>query len=262
MAWSRAKANIYEYGVHMPLAIRWRNQVSGRRNVTDLISLIDLAPLFLQAAGEAIPEGMSGRSLLGILKSTKSGLVDASRDSVFLGQERHTPYVRANDVGYPCRAIRTDRYLYIRNLKPDRWPEGDTFFGGGPSSSRALYIDQCDNPNIQRYIRLAWAQRPAVELYDIKADPGCINNLAGSSKHAQEQNRLRDKLNNTLCEQGDPRIAGDDRYDKQEYFKADYWKEARLKYLKEVEKVHKVMETVGWNHGHVASPRTQPEANK
>ena len=41
--------------------------------------LIDLAPSFLQAAGEAIPEGMSGRSLLSILRSKKSGLVDASR---------------------------------------------------------------------------------------------------------------------------------------------------------------------------------------
>jgi N-sulfoglucosamine sulfohydrolase len=262
MAWSRAKANIYEYGVHMPLAIRWGNQVPGKRNVTDLVSLIDLAPSFLQAAGEAIPKGMSGRSLLSILKSNKSGLVDASRDSVLLGQERHTPYVRANDVGYPCRAIRTDRYLYIRNLKPDRWPEGDTFFGGGSSSSRALYIAQCDNPNIQRYIRLAWAQRPAEELYDIKADPDCIKNLAGNSKHAQGQKTLRDKLNSILREQGDPRIAGDDRYDEQEYFKADYWKEARLKYLKEVEKVHKVMESAGWEHGRVIGPLRQPEANK
>jgi uncharacterized sulfatase len=261
MPWSRAKANIYEYGVHMPLAIRWGNQVSGKRNVTDLVSLIDLAPSFLQAAGEAIPKGMSGRSLLSILKSKKSGLVDDSRDTVFLGQERHTPYVRASDVGYPCRAIRTDRYLYIRNLKPDRWPEGDTFFGGGPSSSRALYIDQCDNPNIQRYIRLAWAKRPAEELYDIKVDPDCINNLAGSSNHAQEQNRLRNKLNNTLREQDDPRIAGDDRYDKQEYFKADYWKKTRTKYLMEVEKVHKVMETVGWKHGRI-SPVTESKANK
>jgi hypothetical protein len=109
---------------------------------------------------------------------------------------------------------------------------------------------------------LAWAKRPAEELYDIKADPDCINNLAGSPKHAQEQNWLRDKLNNTLREQGDPRIAGDDRYDKQEYFKADYWKEARLKYLEETRGVHEVMETAGWNHGRVISPMTQPEPNR
>jgi len=262
MAWSRAKANIYEYGVHMPLAVRWGAQVRPKRSVTDLVSLIDLAPSFLDAAGVPIPEGVSGRSLLNILKSKGSGLVDASRSHVLVGMERHTPYVRANDVGYPCRAIRTHRYLYIRNLKPDRWPEGDTFYGGGPSSSRTLYIRQCDRPEIQRYIRLAWAKRPAEELYDIKADPGCIKNLAGNSKHAQGQKTLRDKLNSILREQGDPRIAGDDRYDEQEYFKADYWKEARLKYLKEVERLHRVMETVGWKHGRVIGPLPQPEAQK
>ena len=75
MPWSRAKANTYEYGVHVPLAIRWGNQVPPRRNVTDLVSVIDLAPSFLQAAGLPIPQGMSGRSLLSILKTTKSGLV-------------------------------------------------------------------------------------------------------------------------------------------------------------------------------------------
>jgi uncharacterized sulfatase len=249
MAWSRAKANIYEYGVHMPLAVRWPDQVPGKRNLTDLVSLSDFAPTFLQAAGEPIDKGMSGKSLLNILKSKKSGLIDASRDSIFLGQERHTPHVRENDVGYPCRAIRTHRYLYIRNLKTDRWPEGDTFFGAGGSSSRDLYIDQCDNPDIQPYIRLAWAKRPAEELYDIKADPGCIKNLAGKPEHAKEQKKLRDKLNKRLVEQGDPRIAGDDRYDKQEYFMAAKWKKVRPEYLKQVQKVHKAMEAADWEHG-------------
>ena len=95
MPWSRAKANVYEYGVHMPLAIRWGAQVPPKRSVTDLVSLIDLAPSFLEAAGLPVAKGMSGRSLLNVLKSKQSGLVDASRSSVVVGQERHSPYVRA-----------------------------------------------------------------------------------------------------------------------------------------------------------------------
>ncbi|VGO12364.1 Choline-sulfatase [Pontiella desulfatans] len=261
MPWSRAKANIYEYGVHMPLAIRWGTPVPPKRNVDDLVSLIDLAPTFLQASGQPVPKGVSGRSLLEILKSGKSGRVDASRDCVVVGQERHTPYVRENDVGYPGRAIRTDRYLFIRNLKPGRWPEGDTFYGAGGSTSRTLYIYQCENPAIQPYLRLAWAKRPAEELYDIKADPDCINNLAGNPEHAQEQNRLRDRLNKILAEQKDPRIAGDDRYDEQPYFKGDFWKEKRLAYLQEAEKVHQAMETAGWKHGRIASPLTKPKTD-
>jgi uncharacterized sulfatase len=190
------------------------------------------------------------------LKSEKSGKFDIGHDHVVVGLERHTPYVRENDVGYPARAIRTDRYLFIRNLKPDRWPEGDTFYGAGPSSSRALYIDQCENPEIQPYIRMTWGKRPAEELYDIQADPDCINNLAGKPEHARTQDTLRDRLNRILTEQADPRIAGDDRYDKQKYFKGDHWKAQRVKYLDEVEKVHKAMDAAGWKHGHT-SPLTK-----
>ena len=260
MPWCRAKANVYEYGVHMPLAIRWGAQVPPKRRVTDLVSLIDLAPSFLEAAGVPIPEGVSGRSLLNILKSKDSGLIDASRTHVLVGKERHTPYVRANDVGYPSRAIRTHRYLYIQNLKSDRWPEGDTFYCGGPSSARTLYIQQCDNPEMQRYIRLAWAKRPAEELYDIKADPYCLMDLAGNPAHAVTQNKLRVQLNSILREQGDPRILGDDHYDKIEYFKPG-WKDRRNGFLKAVDNVHRNMETAGWNHGRIV-PLTKPKANK
>ena len=250
MPWTRAKANIYEYGVHMPLAIRWGRQAPAQREVTDLVSLADLAPTFLEGAGLAIPEGVSGNSLVSILKSDESGLVDETRTHVVFGQERHTPYVRENDVGYPSRGIRTHEYLYIRNFKPDRWPEGDTFFGAGPSSSRTLYMQHSNDPEMQKYIRLSWAKRPAEELYDIKADPECITNLIGNPEHAALAGELREQLNGILTRQGDPRILGDDHYDDIEYFKPG-WEEKRIKFLQDAEQVHRDMEAAGWNQGGV-----------
>ena len=251
MPWSRAKANIYEYGVHMPLAVCWGDQVPGKRESTDLVSLIDLAPTFLEAAGLPVTKGMSGRSLLSVLKSKQSGLVDASRNSVIVGEERHTPYVRAQDVGYPCRAIRTHRYLYIRNLKPDRWPEGDTFYGGGPSSARTLFMRQCNDPVIQDYIRLCWAKRPAEELYNIQADPYCIRNLIADPQHTAKAKVLSERLVGMLTKQEDPRVIGDDHYDELEYFKSG-WKEKRQRFLKEIKHVHEAMESAGWSHGTMA----------
>ena len=47
----RAKANLYDNGTHVPLAVRWGAKVPGGRTVEDFISLPDLAPTFLQAAG-------------------------------------------------------------------------------------------------------------------------------------------------------------------------------------------------------------------
>jgi len=64
---------------------------------------------------------MTGRSLLPLL----SGADDAEpQDYVVAGRERHT-HARFDNLGYPARAIRTADYLYIWNMKPERWPAGD-----------------------------------------------------------------------------------------------------------------------------------------
>src|SRR6266571_5215677 len=72
----RGKATCYDAGTRMPLAIRWPARVKAARVVDDFISLTDLAPTFLEAAGlKPLPE-MTGRSLVPLLTSGKSGQVD------------------------------------------------------------------------------------------------------------------------------------------------------------------------------------------
>jgi hypothetical protein len=71
-----------------------------------------------------IPKQMTGRSLMGILTSEKSGNVEPDRDAVVTGRERHA-WCRIDGAGYPGRMIRTRDYLYIRNYEADRWPAGD-----------------------------------------------------------------------------------------------------------------------------------------
>ena len=124
MPFPRAKANLYEWGTHMPLAIRWADAAKGGRVVDDFVSQTDFAPTFLEAAGIPPCNDMTGASLLPILLSSSEGQVEENRDHVLVGRERHA-WVRKGGVGYPCRAIRTKDYLYIRNYKPDRWPAGD-----------------------------------------------------------------------------------------------------------------------------------------
>jgi uncharacterized sulfatase len=250
MPWPRAKANLYEHGVHMPLAISWKNGFSGNRHLYDIVSLIDLAPTFLEVAGVNSPEGMTGKSLWELLRSGKSGYVDESRSYAVFGKERHTPYVRENDVGYPSRGIRTKRFLYIRNFKPERWPEGDVFYCGGPSSVRTLFLEKSEDPEIQEYIRLAWAKRPTEELYNIQNDPECMYNLIDEEAYQKTVGILRNRLTQILKEQNDPRILGNDYYDDIDYFKDD-WEERRSDYLKEVEKLHEDMDKADWKHGQI-----------
>ena len=86
MPFPYAKANVQEYGTHVPLAICWPDEIKGERVVDNPVGLIDLAPTFLEIAGvENAPE-MTGKSLIPILFSDKQGTVDAGRKYVLTGR--------------------------------------------------------------------------------------------------------------------------------------------------------------------------------
>ena len=196
-----AKGTLYEYGTHVPLAIMWPAKVPGGRVVEDLVSFIDFAPTLLEAAGLVAHPDFTGRSILPLLTSGKAGRVDPTRDCVLVGHERGSHRLFDN-LGYPMRAIRTHEYLYIRNLKPDRWPHGDpTVWLWGPLGSRRKE-DYADG------LPPDWDHRPEDELFNIVTDPGCMKSLADDPKHRRTLAALRDTLTRQLTEQGDPRMLG------------------------------------------------------
>ncbi len=221
MPFPRAKANVYEFGIHMPLAVMWKNSVKGNRTVTDPVSLIDLSPTFLEAAGVAYDKKeIAGRSLMNILKSTGEGIVDKSRDAVYASRERHSSS-RWNNLGYPQRCIRTRSHLYIRNLKPDLWPAGDPQVydaRGKPGPMDSAYFDIDDfkdsyifihraDPKVAPYFKAAVGKRPAEELYDIIKDPACLHNLAEAPEYQDLRKTLSNKLTSYLKETNDPRMG-------------------------------------------------------
>ena len=207
MPFPRAKANLYEYGTHVPLAIRWGDRVRENRKVNDFVSFIDLAPTFLEAAGlTPVPE-MTGRSLMNVLTSDKSGRVDSTRDRVFTGRERHT-HARPDNLGYPCRAIRTDDYLYIRNFKPERWPAGDLYHDVDGSPTKDIIINNKEDKDIAGLFEYSFGMRPTEELYAVQKDPECLNNLANDPQFAKTKQTLWKELETVLREQKDPRVLG------------------------------------------------------
>ena len=106
MPFPRCKGNLYDCGSRVPLAVRWPAHMPGNREIDDFVSFTDFAPTFLEAAGIPIPEETTGRSLLSILKSTKSGQVDPTRSYTLIGKERHCPGQETPNMGgYPCRAV-------------------------------------------------------------------------------------------------------------------------------------------------------------
>ncbi len=206
MPFPRAKANLYDYGTRMPLAIRWPEKVKAGTIVSDFINFIDLAPTFLEAAGVSISSDMTGRSIIDLL----IGQPSTDRDRVFVERERHAN-VRKGDLSYPMRAVRTNDYLYIRNYFPDRWPAGDPEvhrsvgqFGDIDNSiSKSLIMMNEDS----ELYTLSYGKRPSEELYDVINDPYQLNNLAGDDDYGTAILQLREELQNWMMATADPRAV-------------------------------------------------------
>ena len=214
MPFPRAKASLHDQGSRVPLAIRWPQGIKGPGRVfSNPVNLSDLAPTFLQAAGLEVPGMMTATGLQDVIEN-KSG---TTRLAAFIAMERHDG-CRKGGKGYPSRAIRTNEYLYIFNYKPDRWPAGNPNrefcaryipFGEVDSSpTKTLLIDNKDKPGFKRFYDLAFAKRPAEELYDLAEDPGQINNLAGKPRYAKMQKELSTQLKQRLVRTEDPRALG------------------------------------------------------
>jgi len=208
--------------------------MSARRGrvVDDLISLPDLAPTFLEAAGVPLPMGMNARSFLNVLRSDRNGQVDANRDWVISGRERHVAFANADNLPYPQRALRTKEFLYIRNFVPERWPLGipvavtdasapsqdelesntyAAFADMDASPTKAWLVLHRNDAQWKRFYDIAFARRPGEELYDLVKDPQQIRNIAADPGYETERAKLAAQLTKILADAGDPRVTGDRR---------------------------------------------------
>lgn len=141
----RGKGNLYDLGTRVPLAMQWPRGAVAGRTVTDMVSLNDLMPTFLDVAGVQNPEVITASSLLDLLQSDRGGGDDQAntRDAVFFGRERHVPAQVGHEGGYPSRGIRTHDYLYIINFEPDRWPAGTPHWE--KAHHQHAWLADCDN---------------------------------------------------------------------------------------------------------------------
>ncbi len=219
----REKGQCYEASAHLPLAIMWKRGIaSPGRVIEDFVSFADFAPTFLELAG--VPwndSGMhppAGKSLVPIFQANQGGIVDRERDHMLLGKERHD-VGRPHDWGYPIRGIIAEGWLYLRNFEPGRWPAGNPETGylncdGGPTKTEILQLRRRGED--ARFWQLCFGPRPQEELYDLRSDRDCLNNLADAPEHREIKLRLAAKMREELQAQGDPRINGQgdifDRY--------------------------------------------------
>ena len=211
----RAKTNLYDWGVHVPLAMMWPARAPAGRMVSDFVGFPDLAPTILEAAGLPVPPEMSGRSVLKTLLSTSSGRVNPARDVTVNGIEWHG---NLPPIDIAARMIRDDRFAYIVNYSStpryatsERGHQPDDRYAANAEKldTLPLLAAHPDRPELQRFIQLIKAPRPREELYDCVADPDQLHNLADKPEFVEVMAELRSRLEAYQRQTHDPRITGD-----------------------------------------------------
>lgn len=239
MPFPRAKANAYEYGVHVPLAIRYPKEYTHNRTVTDPVGFVDLAPTILEMTYTS-SKGMlpiTGKSILDVLRAEEGGEISKEDKAVFSGRERHSSS-RYFNWGYPQRAIRKGDYLLVWNMKPERWPSGapQRFDPKDSTQLLPMYgldehqkyipagaftdIDDCPTKTYliehhaekatQPYFDLSMAKRSEYELFNVEKDPDCLKNLSGTTSFTAKEQELKKELEKELKRTQDPRVVGPD----------------------------------------------------
>jgi arylsulfatase A-like enzyme len=223
------KCNLYDHGTAVALFARVPGGRGGRV-VDDFVCLPDLAPTFMAIGGVAPPAGLYGRSLLGILRTSASGQIEAERTWVITGRERHVEDAREGYLPYPMRAFRTKDFVYIRNFRPDRTPMGDAKKATDPellasgaledntrlgyadmdaSPTKAWLIAHRNDPQWKWHFEHAFGLRPGEELYDLRTDPDQVKNIAADPAYAKAREDLSARLMKRLTDARDPRVTGD-----------------------------------------------------
>lgn len=185
----RGKRWPYDSGIHVPMIVRWPGGLEPGSVSERLLSTVDLGPTVLSLAGIDIPAHMEGRAFLGEQEAPPRDYVYATRDR----------YDESYDM---VRAVRDERYKYIRHCRPDLpyllWIP---FRNRHPILQEMwrLYMEgELEGPELAMF-----RDRPVEELYDTERDPHEIDNLARDPDYRGVLERMRGALDEWRREVGD-----------------------------------------------------------
>lgn len=195
---SRGKTSVYDAGARVPFIVHWPGKLKGGQVRKELVSVTDILPTVMEAAGGEVPEGLSGRALQPLLAGKK---VEWRRALSFVTTGA------APALGCLQFAYRTERYKLIVT------PEGQ-----GENRSAVAYLTQynahflagCKKEEVEaapEKVRKGYAtylNPPKYELYDLEKDPEEWVNLAGEPEHEEMLKSLLKEYRAWQEEVGDP----------------------------------------------------------
>jgi arylsulfatase A-like enzyme len=182
----RAKRELYDSGIHVPLIIDWPEALRppgaapGAQD-SRLVSFVDLAPTILDWAGVQAPGWMQGQVFAGEGAAPPRRYVHAAKDRIDAQPER-------------SRAVRDERFKYIRNAMPELPNARHMKFRDNLAMMRELWA-MWEAGELNETQRIWFeAPRAAEELYDTQADPDEVRNLVADAAHSATLTRLRAEM--------------------------------------------------------------------
>jgi uncharacterized sulfatase len=206
------KWTCYESGLKTAFIVRWPGTVQAGSSTSAFAQTVDILPTLVEIAGGdpasidtgcADADGLRGFDGISLLALLKGGS-DPLREHVFGVQ---TTQGIINGTLYPIRSARDARHKLIRNLNPET-PFQNLHTEGGESHAEVfLPLLAAAHNSLEIKARLHFFQhRPAEELYDLADDPHELHNLAASPEHDAIRQRLGQKLDEWMRQQGDKGI--------------------------------------------------------
>lgn len=184
LAFPGMKCNLTDHGIGVALIMQGPGLFSGGRALDALVSHIDIFPTLCDLLDIAPPPWLQGTSILPLLRGER----DAIRDEVFAEVNYHAAYE-------PKRAVRTERYKYIRRYDNRESPVLSNIDDGFAKSELVQngFAEQAPAPE---------------QLYDTLLDPAERRNLIHDAEQADALADLRARLDRWMRATDDPLLRG------------------------------------------------------
>ncbi|MCC9604156.1 sulfatase [Stieleria sp. JC731] len=201
----RAKTRLHDSGMKTAFVTSWPKGFAYGSDSNSLVSVIDIAPTVLTAAGCEIPETMQGVAMQPLFKSSDASI----RKYAFSEHNWH-------DYEAFGRSVRDGEYLYLINERVDLPWQGPADSVRSPSHQQLRKLrDEGKLSKSQADVFLS--PRPSAALFKTADDPHHLENIQGDPAYAEVEARLAGVLSQWMDETGDsvPEKISPDTFDRE-----------------------------------------------
>ena len=184
----RQKRLLYDSGLNVPMIIRFPEQQFAGQVDDQMISFIDFLPTLLSILDINPPTYIDGQAFLGSYKlATPREFVHAAADRF----DEHSDRIRA---------VRNNRFKYLRNFQPEKpYYLPLSFREQMPIMKELLQLRDEGKLNS---VQSQWFRdsKPEEELFDVMNDPYELHNLADDPEYASILAELRNECDSWMNE--------------------------------------------------------------